>query len=230
MQRTPLAFVSALPDAITVHAFSIGDDRDIALQDARSLLSSDEAARADRFHFDRDRTRYIRARGQLRRILGKVLMQDPVAVAFDYGPQGKPQLSGDGPEFNLSHSGDLAVVAISLCGPVGVDVEHVDRKVNISGLAESCMSETEQRALAAVDDPHRAQRFFAFWTAKEARMKLTGAGMSLPPKSISLGLKEGWPVRYELPTDPVCRLAFAPLMTPASICCVCHLGGDGQPD
>lgn len=227
MQPMYSAIGSALPDVITVYTFSIGDDRDIALHDAVSLLSSDEVARADRFHFDRDRMRYSRARGQLRRVLGNATKQDPAALVFDYGAQGKPHLLGDGPEFNLSHSGDLAVIAVSQDGPVGVDVEHIDRKVNFSGLAESCMTEAEQHALAAADDRDRAQRFFAFWTAKEARMKLTGAGMTLPPKSISLGLSQGWPVRYELPIAPDCRLAFAPLASQMSICCVCYLADDG---
>lgn len=222
MQSGPTAVTSALPSHLTVHAFRIGDDRDMALNEAWSLLSEDEAVRANRFRFDRDRARYVRARGLLRRLLARLSAQNAQGLAFDYGPQGKPQLAGGGPAFNLSHSGDLLVIAVSSTGPVGVDVEHIDRKVNIAGLAEACMTPDEQRALSVPDDPHRAQRFFAFWTAKEARMKLTGEGMSLPPHSISLGLKDGWPVRYDQPSDPASRLAFTSLPAPGAVCCVCY--------
>ena len=226
MASGPHILHTTLPPWIRVSSHHIGDDRDISLPDAWDLLSSDEIDRAHRFHFDRDRNRYVRSRGILRNVLAKVCMQSPSALVFDYGPQGKPWLTGGGPEFNLSHSNDIATIALSEQGPVGIDVEAIDRKVNITGLAETCMTADEQQVLNSSVGDERRERFFAFWTAKEARMKLTGEGMALPPQSISLALTEGWPTGYEAPKAPVSKLAFVPcLAKTGAICCVSYSDG-----
>jgi 4'-phosphopantetheinyl transferase len=90
---------------------------------AIELLSADERARAGQFMFDRDRRRYIAARARLRIILARYVGQAPAALQFHYGPHGKPAL--DGISFNLSHSADLALLAVSRGTVVGVDIERV---------------------------------------------------------------------------------------------------------
>nr|MCU0624624.1 hypothetical protein [Gemmatimonadaceae bacterium] len=93
---------------------------------SEALLSPAERARADRFRFARDRHRYLVAHDAMRRILGAALGVAPGALVFDHGPQGKPALAGSpGVHFNLSHSEDLAVLAVTTRGPIGVDVEAV---------------------------------------------------------------------------------------------------------
>src|SRR2546421_12655378 len=87
----------------------------------RALLSPDEIAKADRFAFPELRARSAAARGQLREILGAALERDPASLRFDYGPRGKPDLSGAPLRFNVSHSGELALVALAL-REIGVDV------------------------------------------------------------------------------------------------------------
>lgn len=200
----------------------LDDDRNISVSDASSSLSASERARAARFHFPRDAKRYMRGRGFLRRELGRVLDIAPDEVALTTGLHDKPELAGAGPGFNLSHSGHLAVLAIRDAGPVGLDVELADRTVDPLALANTCFVPHETKALAALsDDALRRSRFFAFWTAKEALMKLTGLGMSLAPKSIELQLCDGLPTGFQSPSAyrsvtlhrpevwPACHIALA---------------------
>ncbi|MEJ6391561.1 4'-phosphopantetheinyl transferase family protein [Gymnodinialimonas ulvae] len=160
----------------------------------RALLAPDEHARADRFHFDRDRERYIRGRAFMRRRLAEVTGRAAQALPLVDGPWGKPALRDGAVAFNLSHSGALAVLAISRAGPVGIDVERIDRTIDVPGLSQSCFLPAERAVLDALEPDARQRRFFAFWTAKEAVMKRTGQGMSLPPLEIALQLEQGWPV------------------------------------
>ncbi|MDJ0630923.1 MAG: 4'-phosphopantetheinyl transferase superfamily protein [Rhodobacter sp.] len=185
--------------------FRLDSDADIALAAAERLLSDDETARAARFHFDRDRHRYIRARGVLRRVLGEATDQPPEALCFDYGPRGKPRLAV-GPAFNLSHSGDHGAVALAETGRVGLDIEARDRRItDRAALAERCFSDPERAAIDAAPDP--LHRFLSFWTAKEARMKLTGEGLALDPRDIHLTLDEdGRPTGIAAPDRPATTL------------------------
>ena len=84
------------------------------------VLSADERARASRFVFERDRIRYVAARSFLRHIVAACIGGDPVDLSFSYGPHGRPRLSashGLVPDFNLSHTGDLAMLAVSWAAP-----------------------------------------------------------------------------------------------------------------
>ena len=206
--------------AIGVAQCHLDDDRDIALSEAWQLLSMDETTRARRFHFDRDRTRYVRARGFLRTLLGKACGLDPVDLVFETGAQGKPFLQNHPLAFNLSHSRDLAVLALSPSGPLGIDIEFIDRQADISGLAETCLTPAERAVLEGLPKAAQAARFFAFWTAKEARMKLTGEGMSLPPAQIVLDLHNGLPVGYLHPQTPAAQAVFLDLGHPSALCCL----------
>src|SRR5262249_38435202 len=92
----------------------------------RQLLSPQERARADRFRFEKDRNAFTIARGLLRIILGSYLQTTPSAIEFTYGSRGKPSVVSARPiQFNLSHSGDLAVYAITEGYEVGADVEYI---------------------------------------------------------------------------------------------------------
>lgn len=204
---------------MAVLPFALDDDRDMALSLAAAMLAPAEAERAARFHFARDRDRYIRGRGYLRRSLARITGDTPQGLRLTEGPHGKPALE-DGPEFNLTHSEGRAVLVISPEGPVGVDLEFVDRAVDVAALAAHCFSAEECRVLSALPESEAAHRFYAFWTAKEARMKVTGEGMSLPPKAINLDLRGGWPVGYASPADPPVRMSFLRLHLNNAICCI----------
>ena len=149
------------------------------------MLSPEEQVRARRFHAERHRRRFVVAHGALRQILGTYLERQPETLAFAAGPNGKPSLAGDEPgrrrlEFNLSHSGDLALVAVAWDRPVGVDLEEWERDMNHLELAERFFSPAEReslRALAAsADDLVRG--FFAAWSRKEAYLKASGHGVT----------------------------------------------------
>jgi 4'-phosphopantetheinyl transferase len=209
-----------LPRDISLLQCRLETDADMALTRGWSLLSAEETARANRFHFARDRDRYVRARAFLRTSLGQALRKDPASLTLAVGPRGKPYLPGHDLEFNLSHSRDHAVLALSRLGPVGIDVEFLDRQVDVGGLAKTCFDPVECAVLNSLSEEDRVLRFFAFWTAKEARMKLTGEGMALPPRQISLALEEGWPVGYLRPEGPAITTIFPQISRSDALCCV----------
>lgn len=142
-----------------------------------TCLSADETARAERFVYDKHRAAYISARSGLRHHLGEITGRDPTDLRFTYGAQGKPSLA-DGPFFNLSHSGDLACLAVHDTIDLGVDIE-VHRFVE-DGLAERFFSLTENRALQSLAPEKRVAGFFRCWTRKEAVIKALGGGLSIP--------------------------------------------------
>ncbi len=112
-------------------ALDIGSDQ---AERWSELLSGDERERAARFRFERDRVRYIAGRAQLRMLLAGYLDASPAELVFSYGDNDKPMLAGDGPCFNLSHSGALALYAVTADVEVGIDVELYDRRASaVSG-------------------------------------------------------------------------------------------------
>lgn len=213
-----------VPAPVTVRYCHLDDDRDIALRPAAALLSPDETDRAARFRFRRDADRFVRAHGFLRRTLSASTGLGAGQLAFETESNGKPVLACRGVHFNLSHSAGLATVAVSRGGPVGIDVEWIDRRVDIAALAETCFTPDERCVLDALSGDARAERFFAFWTAKEARMKLTGEGMALEPRNIDLALAWGWPVGCRRPADPKVDLRYDEGCPIGAVCCIATTG------
>lgn len=154
-----------------------------AMSVLRARLSADERERADRFVFDHHRFRYIRARAALRALLGRHLGVPPANVILGAAPGGKPFLA-DGASslyFNVSHSNDLALIALTRSGEVGVDLEgvrpHPDDWVS---LARRYFAIDEVAALERYSSSERVQAFFRCWTRKEAIVKLLGDGLRMP--------------------------------------------------
>ena len=104
-------------------------------RDCPTHLSEDEVARANRFRFEEDRVRWTRARSSLRMILSRYAGDDPGSLCFGYGKHGKPHLLPvTQVEFNLSHAGDWAIVAVTRMVPVGVDIERIRKDVDMAPL------------------------------------------------------------------------------------------------
>ncbi len=144
------------------------------------LLDSEEQARAKRFHFDHDRRRFVLAHGALRTILGWFCQCPAADLHFVYSAHGKPALTPHcALAFNLSHSADLALCAITTAGEVGVDVE-CHRAVDATALAQRFFSSSEANRLAQLGGTALQAAFFACWTRKEAYIKAKGLGLSLP--------------------------------------------------
>ena len=180
---------------------SIGDDSRVNLESGEQLLSSAELRKANAYRFPVHRNRYIRGRALLRTKLASLLHQDAGEIEIREGKWGKPFVPESDVSFNLSHSGDLAIFAFSnSLLRVGVDLEHLDRETDIEGLSQHCFTPTECRELQALSPLERSVLFFKIWTAKEARMKLTGEGLSLDPKAIELSFSKGVPCGFQKPS------------------------------
>jgi 4'-phosphopantetheinyl transferase len=134
-----------------------------------TCLSEDETARANRFHFEEDRVRWTRARSSLRLILSSYVGDIPESLRFSYGEHGKPALLPPVDiQFNLSHAGEWAVVAIARSMPVGVDIERIRENVDIASLL---------RRLGETDLPDTVPALYQAWTRREAKTKTTGSAL-----------------------------------------------------
>ncbi len=167
------------------------------LERLRQLLAPDEQARAARFHFARDRDRFVAARGLLRVLLGGYLGTAPQRLRFGYGPYGKPTLADgdDGLHFNVSHAAGLALYAVTRRRAVGVDLEAIRPGVVDEPIAERFFSPGEVAALRALPAARQAQAFFDCWTRKEAFVKARGEGLSLPLDQFDVSLAPSEPAR-----------------------------------
>ncbi len=164
----------------------------------RPLLSADEIERAERFRFDHHRRRFIVARGVLRSMLGLYLDRPPASLAFEYGPKGKPSLAaGFDPHlrFNVSHSDELGLYALGLDTELGVDVEKRRPMPDAEQIAERFFSWNERLDLRGVPGEAKADAFFNCWTRKEAYIKATGDGLSMPLDRFDVSLLPGEPAR-----------------------------------
>jgi 4'-phosphopantetheinyl transferase len=161
----------------------------------RCFLSPDEIARASRFHFDVDRSRFVLTRGWLRVMLARCLAVTPEQLLFSYGRHGKPELAQQHKDsalsFNVSHSRDYALIGLTMGRAIGVDIEQVRPMPDFEGIATEYFSTAERRALFAFPEGDRLRAFFRCWTRKEAFMKATGEGMGTALDGFSVGLGEG---------------------------------------
>jgi len=145
------------------------------------LLDSDERERANGFYFARDRYDYIAAHGLLRLVLGRQLGVDPRALRFGRGRHGKPHLVPPTElRFNLSHTHGLIAVAFCRGRDVGVDVEAVREASKIEAIGRQFFSPEEVEDILALPPADQRAAFFRCWTRKEALIKATGMGLSLP--------------------------------------------------
>lgn len=147
-----------------------------------NALSSDEIARASRYHFEKDRVHFTRCRSALRDILARYLAISAAEIHFEYLPRGKPQLVAEqNPRalcFNVSHSGNIALIAVGSEHRLGVDIEKIRADVDTTALAERFFSPRERAGLQGLPDPLRVPGFFACWTRKESFLKGTGDGLA----------------------------------------------------
>jgi 4'-phosphopantetheinyl transferase len=159
-------------------------------------LTQDERARAGRFPSERDARRFVVTRGAVRAVLGRYLGVTPRDLAFVYGAHGKPALDGAHAPlgFNVSHSGDVAVVAAGWQRAVGVDVEAWRPLPDLAALAARVFAPAERAVLEALAPIDRPAAFFRCWTRKEAFIKATGQGLAQPLDGFIVSLGE--PARF----------------------------------
>lgn len=174
-----------------------------------ALLCKAEVQRLERFRFADHRRRYQIGHGALRTILGGYLDKDPRDFEFAQGPRGKPYLAEAGPFFNLSHSGKLALIGVSMV-ELGLDCEKVRHLESLGEIARKHFSESEFAALDALQGDARELAFYRCWTRKEAYIKAVGDGLQLPLDSFRVTLLPGEPAALLSASDPAAihRWAF----------------------
>jgi 4'-phosphopantetheinyl transferase len=158
----------------------------------RELLDANERARSARFHFDRDRGRYVVAHAALRRLLAQRTGRDVASLVIEAGQYGKPALA-DAPRcaFSLSHSDELALVALADDGDIGVDLERVRSLSDIEGLERQCLTLHERHELAGLAPDARSLAFLRRWTRKEACLKALGTGLHIEPSTFAVSGDDG---------------------------------------
>ncbi len=160
-------------------------------------LSAFERERAARLRFDEDCRRYVAAHVALRRVLGAASGREPRALVFDVGEHGKPSLADDaGLFFNLSHSGERALIAVTRIARVGVDVERARPFERMEDVARRFFSPAEVEALLALPPHERATAFFRCWTRKEAYVKALGEGLGHALDRFAVSLDAGAGARF----------------------------------
>ena len=163
------------------------------VQAAALWLSPDERQRSQRFHFERDRRRFMVSHAAVRIILGRYLQVAGHRVAYTVQEFGKPSLAGlpsdSGLRFNLSHAHELAVLAVTWQREVGVDVEQVRPLPDMMEIAARFFAPPEVQQLQNVPtSAGQIQAFFNCWTRKEAFIKAIGSGLHHPLDSFAVTL------------------------------------------
>jgi 4'-phosphopantetheinyl transferase len=149
-----------------------------------AILTDDERRRAARFHFEKDRDRFVAGRFLVRSALAAILDRTPRAVPLFISQEGRPEVEGGGAFFNISHAGDRVVLAVSTRSPVGIDVEAIVEP-HPAEIAELVFDPNELDAYSAAPPP-RAHFFYKLWTRKEAAIKALGHGLLRDPRQISI--------------------------------------------
>jgi 4'-phosphopantetheinyl transferase len=240
-----------LPDGAARVWFRLTTDADErAIAAATAALSPEEQARCSRLRRPQDRRDFAVAHALLRTTLTRYGARPPGSWTFSRGPSGKPALAAgnDAPDlrFNLAHTDGLVACVVSRTGEVGVDVEHVDRRVHPQELADRFFTRDEATWLAGCRDAERATRFTELWTLKEAYVKATGAGLSSPLDAFGFRLDGEDGLVFDGPPDagpewhfalwapsPVHRMAVAvgvPPGRPCSVSAWLDRRGDREPE
>lgn len=173
-----------------VHVWVIKKDSIIKfLEYYRDLLSIDEKKKSKTFRFSKDRNTYILARGALRLLLTKYLKIHPKNIVFNYCAFGKPKIKYDYTiKFNVSHSGEMIVIAFCNDYDIGIDVEYIKRDFDVFDIVDNYFSKQEIKALHKIPNNQLTEAFFRGWTRKEAFIKAKSQGLSFPLDSFSISM------------------------------------------
>lgn len=190
--KTPPDLLNLQPHQVDIWRIHLDLGLD-SVKSFESALSADEARRASSFQFDKDRNHYIVAHFSLRDVLGRYLKAEPAKLEFSIDQYGKPALLGHKLEFNLSHSGSFALVAVTQYRIIGVDVERMREGISSLVIARQYFSPAEVAEFDTVPVEQRETAFFTCWTRKEAFIKAKGLGLSLPLDSFDVSLTPNEP-------------------------------------
>ncbi|PKQ44147.1 4'-phosphopantetheinyl transferase family protein [Confluentibacter flavum] len=154
-----------------------------------SLLSTDEKLKADKFKFINDKNIFIVARGVLRVLLAKYLSINPKKVEFKYGDFGKPEtINNQSINFNISHSGKMAIFGFTKSHDIGVDIEEIKNNFDVLDIANNFFSKKEIEFLNNFPTEDQTEGFYRCWTRKESFIKAKSIGLSYPLDSFSVSI------------------------------------------
>ncbi len=178
-----------------IHVWAVAlDDASSNSDRVRTILAPDELARAAKFKFERDRRRFVVAHTAVREILARYLNDDPAGLEFVAVGNGKPKLAArfapHGIEFNLSHSHERALLAVTQGSEVGVDIEFVKVDFYFYDIAEHFFTSREVAALRVLPAHLQRQAFYKCWTCKEAFLKAKGTGLSGELDEVEIALDQ----------------------------------------
>ena len=179
---------------------------DPALYDLEGIfqcLPADEKARAARLQSDFTRSRFLIGRYALRSIIGVYTSTTAMEVPFEYGDRGKPRLpsSFGGPYFNLSHSGDIAVLAVTGIDDVGIDIEQIRKVGQLDRIAERFFKQADAAHLKTLRIHEALPLFFSLWTGLEARHKVLGHGVFNPETTLATNDADSFPALPLVPEE-----------------------------
>jgi 4'-phosphopantetheinyl transferase len=181
-------------------------------------LSLDDRARADRFRFESDRRKFCVARASLRLILARYLKTKPGRLQIDAGDYGKPHFadkrSSQGLRFNLSHSNELALIAVTRDREVGIDIEFIRTDFATDEVAGHFFSPVEVERFRNLPEEVKTQSFFNCWTRKEAYIKARGEGLYCPLDQFDVSLAPGEPaalLNSRIDSGEISRWSFVEL-------------------
>ena len=171
--------------------------------DYRELLSADERQREQRFHFKKDRDRFLITRMLVRTVLSRYEPVGPGEWVFTANAYGRPEIdvSSMGAvdlRFNVSHTAGLIVLGVTRNRALGVDVENVCARMNPIDAANEVFSATELATLARLPAERQLDRFFEYWTFKESYIKARGMGVSIPLDKFSIHLEQDGLINLEI--------------------------------
>jgi 4'-phosphopantetheinyl transferase len=191
--------VPPLRDA-EVHVWTMRLDASLgALAELEAGLSSAERDAHARYVRPRDRAMFALSHATRRALLGAYVGVSPGALTFATGEHGKPRLDGTASDvrFNVSHSGDVALLAVARGKELGVDVEEIRASADLDAIARAQFSPREQSDLrrAGASDEARVRSFFACWSRKEAVIKAIGLGLAFPLAAFDVAVDPDAPPR-----------------------------------
>lgn len=164
------------------------DTIDERIENYYGLLSKDERSKTKKFKFERDRNNFTVCRGVLRRLSALYLGTRPQDIKFGYSEFGKPHFIESTLKFNVSHSGNVAVIGFLEGQEIGIDVELVKTNFDVLDIANNFFSEKEIKALNELPHEIQSLAFYRCWTRKEAFIKAEGSGLSFPLDSFAVSM------------------------------------------
>ncbi len=182
-----------IPDKNEVYVFAFDLIAGLnCLKEFETFLSNEEIVKANRFHFEKDKNNYIISHGILRKILSLLLSVKPSEINFGTNEYGKPFVQNpSNVQFNISHSKEKLLLAVSREVPVGVDIEFMNVEFASGDIAQNFFSPVEIQKLNKLEDDKLTEGFYNCWTRKEAFIKGIGKGLSIPLDSFDVELTPG---------------------------------------